>query len=203
MTADEFQAFWESTYPLSLPLSYYLRVDYDSRWFRIHSLPESQRYPNNDSDWAILLNRQNALITDLVGSNSNLLLVTGEYVYNYDGDQEHQFTFEESIKHLDFTSLKVAVLGDTRYDASVPDDEKSLITYRPVVAEITWVPGKYDSILRDVASERLRVMFISVSKMCIIAPYDGGVDVILEDIVIRDFYKLKYKEWLSLREDGL
>jgi len=42
-----------------------------------------------------------------------------------------------------------------------------------------------------------------VDKKIIIAPYDGGVDLILKDIETRNIYKQKYSDWLSQREDGL
>jgi hypothetical protein len=37
--------------------------DYSDRRFRIHNLPESKRYAENDAEWKILLSRQNKTIT--------------------------------------------------------------------------------------------------------------------------------------------
>jgi hypothetical protein len=37
----------------------------------------------------------------------------------------------------------------------------------------------------------------------IIAPYDGGVDIIFGDKHPLSIFKEKYKNWLSKREDGL
>jgi hypothetical protein len=45
--------------------------------------------------------------------------------------------------------------------------------------------------------------FLSFEKNVIVAPYDGGVDCILKDVETRDYFKNKYKAWLSKREDGL
>ncbi len=58
-------------------------------------------------------------------------------------------------------------------------------------------------LLKEIAEYELRAYFISIAKECIIAPYDGGMDIILKDTATRDRYKLKYQEWLSLREDGM
>jgi hypothetical protein len=44
---------------------------------------------------------------------------------------------------------------------------------------------------------------MSVDDDTLIAPYDGGVDLILKDKEIRDQYKSKYRNWLSKRDDGL
>ena len=46
-------------------------------------------------------------------------------------------------------------------------------------------------------------MFVSLSKKCVIAPYDGGVDVIVDSTEKRDRLKAKYVDWLSDREDGM
>lgn len=45
--------------------------------------------------------------------------------------------------------------------------------------------------------------FVSSTEQVIVAPYDGGVDFVLKNSGTRDFYKHKYKDWLSARVDGL
>ena len=47
-----------------------------------------------------------------------------------------------------------------------------------------------------------RLFFINPENGIIIAPYDGGVDLIFADEKMRHFYKKKYINWLSEREDG-
>ena len=46
-------------------------------------------------------------------------------------------------------------------------------------------------------------MFICPSTSCIVAPYDGGVDIIVDTENKRDNLKIKYKDWLSKRKDGM
>jgi hypothetical protein len=65
MTKEDFQNLWTLNYPDTIPISYRFKHDYSDRWFRIHSLPESKRYAENESEWEILLSRQNEIITDL------------------------------------------------------------------------------------------------------------------------------------------
>ena len=66
-----------------------------------------------------------------------------------------------------------------------------------------WTEGKYNKLLREIANEESRVMFICPSKNCILAPYDGGVDIIAKTELERDRLKVKYSQWLSAREDGM
>ena len=69
MTKEQFEKFWISTFPDTLPISHLFKFDYKDRWFRIHSLPKSKRYADNENEWEILLSRQNQIINDLLGGN--------------------------------------------------------------------------------------------------------------------------------------
>lgn len=66
-----------------------------------------------------------------------------------------------------------------------------------------WREGQWDEVLRAVALDELRVIFLSTSRGCLIAPYDGGVDVILPDPASRDACRLRYQAWLSPHPSGL
>ena len=68
---------------------------------------------------------------------------------------------------------------------------------------MTWTYGGHDKLLRIIADDEVRAFFVSFENGIIVAPYDGGVDVIAKDTAMRDLYKEKYKEWLSEREDGM
>jgi len=97
MTTDSFSIFWNKHYPESVPLGHHIREDYSERWFRIHCLPESKRYADNNDEWKILLYRQNVLITDLLGTNTEFYLVTGRYYYQ----NPEIIPIEKQYKELD------------------------------------------------------------------------------------------------------
>jgi len=62
--------------------------------------------------------------------------------------------------------------------------------------------GMKNQILKAIADDEIRAMFICPSRNCIISPYDGGVDIIVDSTKRRNELKEKYKNWLSEREDG-
>ena len=196
MTSEHFNTFWATNYPKTIPLSYCFKDDYQERWFRIHSLPESKRYANNEEEWIILLARQNSIIKDLLGDTSKLYAVTGEY--DFDGSYETPMFFSNDL----FKDLKFIALDAIDLHKLSPDEYENGTTYRPYIAEINWTENKYNDILKSIADDEIRVFFISVDKKCLIAPYDGGVDFVLENNKTKDAYKTKYKDWLSAREDG-
>jgi hypothetical protein len=197
MTREQFKSLWTKRYSKTLPISYLFKHDYTDRWFRIHSLPESKRYPDNDEEWRLLLNRQNSIITDILGDNSKVLIVTGEYQYEGHTDLNSSEDVN-SIEKLSFTHLDNIDL----HKLSPGEYEKGQ-TYKPRFSESVWVKGNWDNLLRDVAQDNVRVFFISVDNEAVVAPYDGGIDFILKDKETKDSYKDKYHNWLSDRDDGL
>ncbi len=197
MTAEQFNNFWASTYPDTILIQHHFRHNFADRWFRIHSLPESKRYAEDEAEWNILLSRQNEIISDLLNDNSNFVLLTGGH--SSEGYIEiHPIEEVNSIKEFSFVSLDPIDLNKVS-----PDEYDKGQFYTPMFSEQNWQPHKFDNLLKDIAEDSLRAFFVSVDNDLIIAPYDGGMDFILKDTKTRDFYKQKYNGWLSARQDGL
>lgn len=197
MTSHQFKMLWANRYPASLPISHSFRHDYPERWFRIHSLPESKRYAEEDEDWQILLHRQNSVIAEIIGEHSPILLVTGEY--HWEGlTSLDQVEDAASIRRFSFTQLDEIDLYAFR-----PNEYDKGQTYKPSFCEAVWIKNTFDDVLNDIANDAIRVIFLSVDKDIVVAPYDGGMDLILEDRASRDRYKTKFRDWLSSRSDGL
>ena len=197
MTSEQFYTFWTLNFADTIPIQHFFRHVYPDRWFRIHSLPESKRYPDNEEEWNILLDRQNKIITDLLGNDSNFILVTGGY--SSEGSIElHPIEEVNSMTKIPFVLLDPIDLNKLS-----PDEYEIGQFYKPMYSEQIWQPNKFDSILKDIADDQLKAFFISVDKKLIIAPYYGGVDFILNETEARNIYKQKYSDWLSQRQDGL
>ncbi len=197
MKKEEFQTLWSLYFPDTVPISYLFKLDYTDRWFRIHSLPESKRYAEDEDEWGILISRQNEIITDLFGHETPILIVTGEYNWG-DNRQIHITEEEEIFKPFSFIRLDNIELN--KIDADQYDESE---IYRPAFAQTIWKPNYHDKLLREIANDNSRAFFISFDKNVIVAPYDGGVDFVLKDSSTKEHYKNKYSQWLSDREDGL
>ena len=195
MTKKEFNKYWSTNFSDAIPISYLFKNVYADRWFRIHSLPESKRYAENANEWTLLLNRQNEIINDLFDKNSTIILVTGQYNL---GEHQSFITDEEEV----FKPYYFEYLDNINLDNLTTDSYKDEGFYSPAFAETVWISNKHNDILREIANDNIKAFFVSFDKGLIVAPYDGGVDFILKDKLTRDFYKDKYHEWLSSREDG-
>ena len=193
MTESEFIAQWNKDYPESLPINYELKLVYPDRWFRIHSLPESKRYAETEDEYKIILDRQNQLINDLIGEESEVAITFG--LYNCDSSNDNP---KELTEFGEFEKVLSIDLQKER-----PEEYEFEMYFDIYVKSENWKKGKRDAILKAIADDELRAMFVSWTKKCVIAPYDGGVDVIVDSSEKRDRLKNKYRNWLSDREDGM
>ena len=193
MTESEFIDYWNKVYPQSFPINHELKWVYPDRWFRIHSLPESKRYAESSDEYRIILDRQNQLINDLIGEESEIAISFGLYTNDITNDNYKELTdFGEFLKVLSIDLHKER-----------PEEYEDEMYFDIYVKTENWKNGNRDEILKAIADDEIRAMFVCQTKKCIIAPYDGGVDVIVDSTEKRDSLKKKYSDWLSDREDGM
>ena len=197
-----FTEYWNGNWPKTVPIAMHIRDDYHERWFRIHSLPQSKRYAYADEEWAILLNRQNTLITELLGEQAEFYLVTGRYFSTNPEitclEQEyHQLACFRDCHFTEMTSIDLGEWYPHHYDA---DDGTHFV---PAVARLRWKRNQYDTILKSIADDETRAAFVGIASPRIIAPYDGGVDCFVENEELAVDYKRKFKDWLSSLKSGL
>jgi hypothetical protein len=193
MTESEFIDYWNKEYPKSFPINHELKWIYPERWFRIHSLPESKRYAESADEYKIILDRQNQLINELIGEESEVAISFGLYTNDITINN-----YKELTDFKEFQKVLTIHLHKER-----PQEYEDEMYFEIYVKIENWKKGNRDKILKAIADDEIRAMFVGTSKKCIIAPYDGGVDVIVDSRETRDRLKDKYKDWLSDREDGM
>jgi len=193
MKESDFINYWSKEYPESLPINHELKWKYPNRWFRIHSLPKSKRYADTLDEYKIMLDRQNQLIEDLIGEESEVTICFGLYTNDISNNNYKELT--------DFGEFKKVLTIDLQNER--PEEYEDEMFFDIFVKIENWKKGNRNEILKAIADDEIRAMFVSQSKNCIIAPYDGGVDLILKTNSERDRLKYKYKDWLSEREDGM
>jgi hypothetical protein len=198
MTKEEFNEFWAARYYNSIPISHVFKRDYPERWLRIHSLPQSKRYAEDEIEWEILLQRQNSIISDIFGENLQVLLITKVYSDKMGWESSWIEKGRNVLKPYIFTKLEAIEL----YSRSSEFFEEDMF-YTPEFAEVAWNVNQYNNLLKAIANDELRALFVSLEKNAIIAPYDGGMDIILKDVETKEYYRSKYSQWLSARSDGL
>lgn len=198
MTTQDFQAYWSQSFAETPPINHLFKHNLKERWLRIHSLPEAKRYAETEAEWSILLHRQHTLFQDLMSQNEAFYVLSGLYSFGDKVFDKNIFSDYDFFKTLTIHELERIDLFKNSGDWY---DEGSF--YTPFFVKASIKSYGFDAILRAVADDEIRVFFLNTSTNTIIAPYDGGVDVILKDSETMLFYKEKYKNWLPERADGL
>ncbi len=175
---ESFLSYWDKLYPETPPVNYFFKERLTKRWLRIHSLPESKRYAATKEEWDVLLCRQNRVISDLVNENAAIKVVVN-------------FIEIDNYLFKAFNFINIGVFTDMEREA----------VFQSFLFETTWQTNTLNPLLMMIAEDEMRAFIIADD--CLIAPYDGGVDLIFKDGYTKGLYKEKYKTWLSKREDGL
>lgn len=187
--------YWSQEYPEMWPLAYYFKELYRERWVRFHSLPKSKRYPENEEEYDIILERHNSVIDYLnVLQPNTLLLISSEW--------NDSTVLNRSRSHL----LKLdpnAICWKSLAMSTLHGDEDNSTYQHLYVSEWTWRKGVFDPVLRLVANDVVaNVMIVNISGKWLYHPYDGGADVVLASSEERDILKRKYEAWLSKHPMG-
>ncbi|MFF4379769.1 hypothetical protein [Kitasatospora sp. NPDC001547] len=178
-------ALWERRWPGTEPVGYEIGRERDV-WVRFHSLPESKRYPDDEREYAIVLERHNTVLDELFAGAEVYVLTprwTGSAsVPRMRRDAKHWRTWLQS-------------------DDEVPEFR----TYCHVFVERRqWRRGSLDGLLRRVADDREGGVIITGTGMRrLYHPYDGGADVHLATTEERDRLRERHADWLSRHPGGL
>jgi len=168
---------WRTYYGEKIPIAYHLRESDTDFWLRIHSLPESKRYAQNKDEICEVLRRYNAVGDAILGEGTECVLFYPDYGAK----------FVKSIGGFSGEPFEVC-------------EAPELTMY---AGRTKWQEGKFDSILRKIADDRIRYVSFSCSKKReIFAPYDGGADLFLSSEARRDELKIKFADWLSKHPQG-
>jgi hypothetical protein len=196
MMMVDFQGAWENRFGSVPPLGYMLRERFKDRWFRIHSLPESKRYPEVPAKYDELLYRHNTIANEVLGHGSKCWLVVATYTDDINAAEAPE------LAGLDGIMLKQAYACEEPPDPLVEVDlPVNIVCW---VAQVRWLPNRFDELIRLVADDKApQLLFAEESTSRVYAPYDGGADLILETSQQRDALRTKYAEWLSEHPTGL
>jgi hypothetical protein len=198
MTKQQFQAYWAKYYPEIPPINHLFKHKLKERWLRIHSMPEAKRYAETPAEWAILLERQNTVFNDLMPKTAKICIVSGIYSNVdtvFEKDVFNTLPYHKTLTFRNLDPVDMHAMSGDWYDEGMK--------FTPCFAEEVYTPHIFDSILKSIANDEWRLFFLDTKSHTIIAPYDGGMDIIFGKKHPLSIFKKKYEYWLSKREDGL
>lgn len=191
---EEIRSFWDEHFPGCPPVGYLFKHKYPELWFRIHTLPESKRYPANRDEYQEIIRRHNTLCLDLFSKSESIyLLLTQSSITKKAISPKYINRKQFSVYHM--ISLSMQDID--------PDNDPGFF-YHIWSFYFHWEPGFLDGLFKKVADDEIyNLILVDTHSHHLYYPYDGGADILLASSAERDSYKIKYRTWLSAREDGL
>ncbi|MBT9291148.1 DUF3885 domain-containing protein [Prosthecodimorpha staleyi] len=195
-TMHDFSQAWRHWHGDRKPVGFMMRWAEAPHWLRIHSLPESRRYPADAADRAELLRRQNDIAGDLLGEEGAAFLVQSFWEAP-DGWQPDSVVAGREAAASRW-GLSVA------FDFTVDEDPDQPIRWTVMARPITWQSGAFDPLLLLVAEgDMAPTLFMSAENGAVFAPYDGGADLFWPDAGAQAAARERYRPWLSAHPHGL
>lgn len=154
MNKKDFETLWTLNYPDTVPIAHLFKHDYSDRWFRIHSLPDSKRYADNEEEWGTLISRQNEIITDMLGLDTPILIVTGEYNW---GDNKTIHTTGDERVLIPFSFVQLDNIELNKIDSEQYDEQD---IYRSAFTETIWKTNYHNNLLREIAIGNINAFFV-------------------------------------------
>ncbi|MEU6861088.1 hypothetical protein AB0B28_19705 [Glycomyces sp. NPDC046736] len=179
---DKFEAIWTRRWPMELlAVPYELKERFNDRWVRFHCLPESKRYPENESEYAVILDRYNTILDELF-SGGGVCIVKVKY--------------DDELESSELPPPWRTVVSD--------EDPEFGTTYGHLFLERSeWRRGLIDEWLRGVADDRDPWGVVTDAEAhWLFHPYDGGMDVIAPSVADRDALRDRHRGWLSKHPQG-
>jgi hypothetical protein len=177
---------WQEAFGTALPAGFLCRQTMPERWLRIHSLPESKRYPETDVDQLELLSRQNAVARYTLGDGQPCTLFIVRFGEN---------TFWTEADALPLISRPPVLVQ------SYKDDQMSIHFF---ACPLTWQSGKFDPLILAAAEAQTGpLLFANFRTQSAYSPYDGGADLFFRSEQEVTLAAECFSAWLSSRKDGL
>ena len=186
--ALDFEPAWRSAYGESPPLGYVLREDHREHWTRFHALQGSKRYAENAFERATILDRANKLAVECFGLQKEIWISTPHYLRD-------RVPATNLVERLSMREWK------TWSDPTEDPEDQIEVTF--FVARIEWSPGCLDELLWEIAEERDSALLFSETDGVVLAPYDGGFDIICPTPGRLTELEARYRNWMSERPDKL
>ena len=177
---------WTSSFGTALPAGFLLRSARPEIWLRVHSLPESKRYPENQADYQEVLRRYNSVATDVLGEGSLCTLFITRFGENQVWSKRDEMPLgNKTPQHV--------------FGHGLDDDAIQFFAL-----SVCWRANNFDELLTSVANDQTGpILFSNLAKQTAFSPYDGGADLFFQSECERNTAKTVFAPWLSERQDGL
>jgi len=178
-------AHWARWYPDAPPVGFLLSMAYPDRGFRVHTYPDSRRWPRSADDYRELVALHNPLASDVLGPPPHALILLDECARWQTG---------ETARLVGSSAAELPLLAPLPDHLCDPDHDDSQFEVPMCLfgREIVWQSGSFDHFIRAVADDAAMGLMFSLSTGHVYAPYDGGADVFFPTAEARNTVREMY-----------
>ena len=174
MSETKFQKFWNNQYGLLTPVGWNLTRDLAHLRTRFHALPESKRYPESNQERQTIVNRANTLLREIIGDDNSFWLISSRR-------KPHKSIVDNAAKQR-FAIEKFELLEEFEW-VDLKDDIEDQLPWQTYTRYFDKLGVDFDTLFLKIADEEdWATLFINAHNGDILAPYDGGFDLIVNDI---------------------
>lgn len=196
MTVQTIAEAWHSSFGPALPAGYLCRTTLPDRWMRIHSLPESKRYPDTEAERDEVLRRQNAAACYALCEGAECILFITQY-----GESRHwpDYYVEGSRYTREFLALN---RFSPEYVQSYDEGQDGPMQF--FATRQHWHTGAFDELILMCANGTAGpYLFANIDRRTAYAPYDGGADLFFPASDAAVEARREFSDWLSKIDSGL
>lgn len=175
-----------------MPAGWDLRVKHAPQWFRVHSLPDSKRYPDNDDELVMIISRARTVAAAVIGTTGPWYLIRSvpEPLPPY--QLQNSWEIDGILLTRDFVWTNVD---------NDPEDAFNQVAY---VAKVEALDRHFDEAIKAFSEHHTEsLIWIEPTSGAVMAPYDGGIDLIVSRSISVQSLREEFSDWLSNRSDGL
>lgn len=187
---------WQQHWPDCRPIGHELRGG--DGWVRFHSLPESKRYSESESEEKEILRRHNTVIEELVVSSTRPVDSLAVVTCSWSGASDTGIRDDALVAVAPNATHWQSLLYEA--DADVGEESWTHL----YVHVVPWKPGVLDDLLLLVADDQTADVIVGpIDWEWLYHPYDGGADVIVDSAQLRDQLRDRHRDWTSKHPQGL
>jgi hypothetical protein len=191
---------WSEVWPDTRPIGHEFKsgtTDGSRTWVRLHSLPNSKRYPETEDEFATVLGRHHTVLQELIDMSAKPPTALCVVFQDWSSTSTNAWPRNEwgfsDPGTVPWQSIRVEEKGDAplwfhlRIMTIPIDDLRAL-----------------DPPLRRVADDDVAGMWLAPESFeWLFHPYDGGADVIAPSVKAMQWLRREHAPWLSSHESGL
>jgi hypothetical protein len=180
---------WNRLFPNCEPVAHHLPLALPERWVRFHSLPGQKRYPENEAEYSMVLERHNRIMGQLARIEEKIALLTTGW-----SETEEPIRSQPELWKLDPHTLPWRTIAMHKQPDNLPEPT----FWHVFLSYFRWSPGVFDPLVRLVADDVVgNLMIVALDCRWLLHPYDGGMDVVMESHAAKETLKEQNLDWLA------